>query len=322
MPDDFKYSGPVADQLNAFEKKGRQLLANLIIECGVDPNVIKELFQDHEKRMSNLKQMIKDNNLTNVVRMLNSIESIVESTFDQYEGLRQIADFRALAECGELIVQEGQVINSLFRKLFSTAVIAVVEKIVKTPSKDNLTSYVDKFSATSKKLQQEYYSLKSGLLRQNGMVSSLRERVGNLNMNCEFARQFMKDVLQTTIEYIRDKRKVFETQVREVLKFSEEAQKKIYTKFHGPIQFDMQVEKQFSAIKPWVENWIEVQIISIVQREIFAKDRAGIEATLQENKTKMVSAFKELLHSRLIEPTIKLETLIRDLMQEIELIEL
>lgn len=142
--------------------------------------------------------------------------------------------------------------------------------------------------------------------------------------------------------------------MREILKFSEDLQKKIYAKFHGPIQFDLQAEKQFGAIKPWVENWIEVQIISIVQREVLAKNRAAIEVCavkhnlccaaritvvqakmtimitttflvlkdiLNENKQRMVSAFKELLQSNLIEATIKIETLIKELTQEMEFVE-
>ena len=34
LPDDYKYSGAVMDQLNAFEKSGRQLLASMKLdEC-------------------------------------------------------------------------------------------------------------------------------------------------------------------------------------------------------------------------------------------------------------------------------------------------
>jgi hypothetical protein len=48
--------------------------------------------------------------------------------------------------------------------------------------------------------------------------------------------------------------------ILEVEKFPKETQQEIYSKFHGPIHFDMEVERNFSMIKPWVEKWIGVQV--------------------------------------------------------------
>lgn len=98
----------------------------------------------------------------------------------------------------------------------------------------------------------------------------------------------MHEVLRVTNQVVGNIRQQFATKIAEITSLPEDVQAKVYERFYGPIQFDMEVEKQFAAIKPWVcchilhlkykvERWIEVQVPSILQREIFAKSRTALE---------------------------------------------
>jgi hypothetical protein len=65
--------------------------------------------------------------------------------------------------------------------------------------------------------------------------------------------------------------------LNEIQKLPEEVRELVYSKFKGPVQFDMQVEKCFAAIRPWVEHWVNLQVASMLQREVFASNRAELE---------------------------------------------
>jgi len=167
---------------------------------------------------------------------------------------------------------------------------------------------------------QDFESLKSGILKLTKNVSSLREKEGKLNLNCSYARQFMREVLEVTVHHIHQVRKLFDEKIHEVKLLPDEVQAKVYSKFYGPIQFDMKVEQHFSAIRPWVENWIEVQVLSIVQRELLASSRTALEEVLQQNNSKMKNGFKELLASKILEPLISLDELYNDIKDEMDLV--
>jgi len=90
----------------------------------------------------------------------------------------------------------------------------------------------------------------------------------------------MTEILGVTSDHIREMRQTFDAKIREIEKMSSEVQRRIYAKFNGPIHFDMQVEKHFSEIRPWVQNWIAVQVPSIVQRELFGPSRSSLEVCI------------------------------------------
>jgi len=177
-----------------------------------------------------------------------------------------------------------------------------------------------KLSETSQKLLKEFLSLKCGILKELSLVSSLKERVQDMNLNCTYGRDFMKEIIEFTVSHMNSTRKNFDEKIKEVQLLPEELQQKIYSKFSGPVNFDMEVEKHFSLIGTWVSNWIEVQVISIVQREIFAKTRKELEILLEENKKRIVQGFKELITSKILEPLISLDELLVGISNEIELV--
>jgi hypothetical protein len=130
----------------------------------------------------------------------------------------------------------------------------------------------------------------------------------------------MKDVLSITNQQIRELRLTFADKLKEIRRFPDDVQKKIYAKFYGATQFDMEAERRFSAIMPWVEQWVEVQVPSMVQREVFAKSKESLQTLLEQNKKQMLNGFKELLSSRIIEPMFRVDELLQSLTDEIELV--
>lgn len=61
-------------------------------------------------------------------------------------------------------------------------------------------------------------------------------------------------------------------------------------------------------------------MVSILQREIFAKTRQELEVILEQTKSAGVNGFKELLSSKLIEATVSIDELYTQFVDEIELI--
>lgn len=167
---------------------------------------------------------------------------------------------------------------SILRKTMTAGQAAILEHLLNSQHPEKLTKKAtEKFEEASKNLYRHFQALKSGILKQASCVSSLREKNGSLNFNCLYARQFMTSVLEAAVQHLKEIRGKFDDKIRTVQKLPEEVQRKLYTKFYGAAQFDMQVEKHFSALRPWVYQWVEVQVPSIVQREIFARDRKALE---------------------------------------------
>lgn len=158
---------------------------------------------------------------------------------------------------------------------------AVLEHLSNAQNSEKLIKKaVEKFEESSRTLQRHFQALKSGILKQTNCVSSLREKSGHLNLNCLYARQFMTSIMESAVLHLKEVRGKFDDKIRTVQKLPEDVQRKLYTKFYGASQFDMQVEKHFSALRPWVYQWVDVQVPSIVQREVFARDRKTLEVTI------------------------------------------
>jgi len=205
-----------------------------------------------------------------------------------------------------------------------SAVVLIVEDLISSLSNQsnfNIDHDIHaKFREASVKLKKQFYCLKLGLLKILHRVSSLREKIQNMPLNFAFGKAFVDEISHSTKDYVKDLRKDFQQKIAEIQKLPEEVQGLVYAKFKGAIQFDMQVEKCFAAIRPWVENWVEVQVSSILQREIFAPSRENLEDILAENKNRMVAGFKELMASKILEPLIQLEELKKLISEEIELV--
>lgn len=155
-------------------------------------------------------------------------------------------------------------------------------------------------------------------------MSSLRETAEgkDLNLNCSLARQFVQEVLGAAAEHMIHVRRRLEDKVRELelLSLPEEVQLSVFSKYRGPVQFDMAIETEFASIKPWVQEWISVQVPSIVQREIMAPSREELLTLLEANNQQMVAGFKGLLDGQILEPLLTLQSLYQNLCDEVQLV--
>jgi len=179
------------------------------------------------------------------------------------------------------------------------------------------------FEEASRSLLNHYNGFKSGILRQCNLFSSLREREKeghHLNLNCSVARQFLKEVLESTVVYIKETRKKFDDKVREIGKLPIEVQVKVYAKFKDEVRLDMEIEKNLNCLRPFVNSWLEVQVVSVVQREVFGKSATEVQSLLEATKNVGVCGFKEMLSSKLIEPAFKLDDLFTTLRDQVELV--
>jgi hypothetical protein len=73
-------------------------------------------------------------------------------------------------------------------------------------------------------------------------------------------------------------------------------------------------------IKPWAKSCVNLHLKSILQREVFGKNRSEILKTLQESKTKMVDGFRLIVKNFIPEPIFKLEQLLNDFDNSIQLL--
>ena len=72
-------------------------------------------------------------------------------------------------------------------------------------------------------------------------------------------------------------------------------------------------------IKPWAKSCINLHLKSILQREVFGKNRLEILKVLQESKTKMVEGFRLIVKNFIPEPIFKLEQLLNELDNSIKI---
>jgi PI3-kinase family, ras-binding domain len=331
------FSGTIGEQMSLFERLGKEELAMMIVDFGIKAGDMRELFsqdtflQRRTELKSNVEKLtqIPTEEKSKLLDLVTELDSLVERTFDQYEGLRQIADMRGVRGCGEVLVREGAASVSLFRKMMISAEVVIVEREIKlayaagsAPFHVETTS--ERFKAASDRLFSNFYAFKTGLLAETGNVSSLRELDvdSQLNLNCSVARQFVQEVLDSAAEHMKHVRRRLEDKVRELelLSLPEEVQLSVFSKYRGPVQFDMAIETEFASIRPWVQEWISVQVPSIVQREIMAPTREELVSLLDKNNRQMVAGFKGLLDGQILEPLLTLQSLYQGLCDEVELV--
>lgn len=273
-----KYKCPVEQSLKLFETKGKEILTSMIVTYGIKPGEMKELLSDdvHLKRQQEVKEKVKDQKIFS--DLMKTLDDVIQRMMDQYEGLRQIGDFRGIPDFGAKLVRDGGTINAMFKKMMISAQVILIEDLLRK-GKGVPKNYHKNFEKASLDLLDQFYLFKTGVLSETGLVSSLRERDGNFNFNCSHAKQFMQEIFDATEKHLVKVRKDINDKIKEIQQLPEDVQAQIYRKFYGVVQFDMDVENQFALIQPWVEKWIEVQVASILQREIYSPSRESLEVT-------------------------------------------
>jgi len=84
--------------------------------------------------------------------------------------------------------------------------------------------------------------------------------------------------------------------------------------------FRTECEKYFNQVEQWVFSWSQPQVLSILQREVFAKDRQQLESILQQSKQSMVQGYKGLVEGRMPAPFSELEKLLSIMHHEMLLV--
>lgn len=238
------YQGDLIDQFKTYQTNGNSILANMMLEYQVRTNDMKELFNNdlYLQRLKEMKQKVKDESAhdTGPLKLFETLNRIVDETFDQYQGLRQIADFRGIPESGEVLVREGNNIHNLFKKMMLSCQVKIVDQVLVNGGVIP-NGLENAFREASEKLLKHFYDLKTGVLNQIHYVSSLRECQENSNLNCSYARMFMKEIMDKTIHHIVSLRKKIESKFKEIQLCPEEVQNNVYAKFNGQINFEMEV---------------------------------------------------------------------------------
>jgi len=282
----------------------------------LESNNLKELLnEDHY--LKKLKDMRKFDEEP-ICSLMKVFDDIINKTFDQYEGLRQISDFRGLPD-GDSIIREGNQIHNVWKKLLLSAQVLILENARDKPNVP--TNLESNFDQACNKLLVHFHWLKVGILKQVNQISSLRTLQGSSNLNCVFAYQFMNQIWDIATKHLNKVQSEINVKLAELAKFPDEQllkQLKLYTSL---LQVEMVLHASTSVVMPWVEQWINVQVPGIILREIFATDVQSLNQILQKNMETMVLGFQELLTTGILDLMMKIEDISKYLTSVLENLE-
>lgn len=303
--------GNIKDQLILFEKTSKGLLTTLITQLDVSIEGFRKYSmtdQIREQRFKEIKQM--DPWFVN--QIVAPLDKIITSTMDQFEGLRQIKDFRSLPNVSHIILLEGARINIFIERALESVVILVLEKELQQQDDKRLFSITlendehfqtikDKFQDFSYNILRQYNNLKTGILRTTQHVSSLRIMVDQFNLNCIIGQEFLQEVIETADKFVNDKQKMYQEKLVAIqAAFPLEIQRGLVENIEKT--FGHQLEKNLNSVMPWIMQWSQTQVSAILHREIFAPTKEQLIEILNQNKNQMIQGFKELMESGLSEP--------------------
>eukprot|EP00026_Physarum_polycephalum_P002896 Phypoly_transcript_02905.p1 GENE.Phypoly_transcript_02905~~Phypoly_transcript_02905.p1 ORF type:complete len:567 (+),score=147.24 Phypoly_transcript_02905:867-2567(+) len=305
---------------NFQDKKGDQMRKN--------PNIKIRPFDD-------LGQIFSKTELEASAELARRLEAIIHTTFDQYEGLRQINDFRSIPEAGQMILQVSNVTNTQLKKQLVAGSILIVcnflqqvlanKEIVKMylpATKDeflDISRHEHNLKLATDNILLEYCKLKAGLLLQTGYISSIVEQENGFNLNHVIVDKFLTEIYEITENCINSQVELFAKRASEVEKIPKKRQKIIFAKFGGKEAFGQLATNTLALLRPWMRKWVDVQVPSIVQRELFAKNLEALKLALEESKNNMVASFQELLNNQVPEPLYKFDAILKSIDEELEL---
>ncbi|PRP75306.1 tyrosine-protein kinase Fer-like [Planoprotostelium fungivorum] len=335
------FNGPVLQQMSIYKLEMDKILRSLARDYGVDFTVVETFERDEkfdaDKQLRLLKKMLTENShhnhksqaeLTRLINVSGEIDTIVETLFDEYEGIRQIKDLRGLPNLGETIIVDGTQTNNRISRVISIIQIILFEKsmgehcdykrthyvpITKTTHTAPLTALTSQpFSTRSEDILKAFSSLKRGILREVNMLSSLQEKSNeNTAVNCAAAKNLSTAYLEIVDEFVRETMKAFEEKIAQTAHLSEEKQERVYAGFQGPIQLEFEAARQFAEIRSWVNNLIEIQVVSMIQREVFATTRPELDEIMRQNNQRMIRGFQGMLEQAVPAAVICLQELLQ-----------
>jgi len=137
-----KYSGLMEHQLRCFEQKGKEIISVLLARIEPPKEDLKRYFSEEGLGEKKLAELRPQN-----AAVIDPLEKIMEQTFDEYEGLRQIKDFRGLGgPVGNYILKEGNRICGFFKRMFVVTIVMTVFKVNESP--ENRSKFPDTSSTS------------------------------------------------------------------------------------------------------------------------------------------------------------------------------
>eukprot|EP01113_Clastostelium_recurvatum_P005447 TRINITY_DN1243_c0_g1_i3.p1 TRINITY_DN1243_c0_g1~~TRINITY_DN1243_c0_g1_i3.p1 ORF type:complete len:1067 (-),score=282.03 TRINITY_DN1243_c0_g1_i3:991-4191(-) len=360
------YEGDMITQINIFLAQIQHMIrAMLHVEYAMRLSELSELIDNLKDSAivsiwNDLRQPqpeLDDVVLESIAEMGSRLQNIVSVTFDQYEGLRQINDFRGIPVHGPIVLQESGSLLSSIKTMMIAACILVLQQFSKeavlapevvklyighnkeppyeekapfdylgSPGMERTESrfkggpFEVPFRRLSHNILLEYGRLKGGILEETGFVSSVMEMENGKNLNHVIVDEFLNEVYDATELYIETQRKIFQNKIQRVAALPTNKGKFVFAKFGGQVALVQRAEGYLSLLKPWMREWITVQVPSIVQREVFARNVDLLKQTLVTSKSQMVGSYQELLEAQIPEPLLHFSDLLKEVQEEYDLI--
>ncbi len=222
----------------------------------------------------------------------------VEAAFDQYTGLRQIGDFRGLAECPFQLSEAMQLIS----RLYELTIVAGLQTLENLELVEE-AKLAAEFEGVCNALVAEYHTFKDGVLLRLGVSSSLREldRSGR-NLNASVVLDYIREVMLVCDACVEQMTAQFNDRIRQIELMPPAKQAEIFGSMGGRAELAQRVRAHLFQIKPWARENIQVQTQSLMQREVFGKTRDDIVAILTKSREQMLEGFKALIEGRMPEP--------------------
>ncbi len=294
-----QYAGEPAAQIKRFAAQCEMFVQRMVANAKLHASALDTLqgldAKTLKAKLSELKEL----------EVFVQTEKMLDRVFDQFEGVRQINDFRSVHR-GDAILAEGHRANQALRHRMQVAQLVLVSEN-SSANKRELQQSITHFQELCNGVLQEYRMLKSGLLQHMGLVSSITMQENGQSLNHLIVAGFIQEILAATAECANANRVLLRTALKSVGKLPRKQKRDVYKKYGNKKKIRADMQKHIDDIKPWVENWVEVQVISLVQREVFGNNKSDVIAKLNQSKDIMVSGFKELLESKIPEPILLLD---------------
>eukprot|EP01091_Cochliopodium_minus_P019013 TRINITY_DN7854_c0_g1_i1.p1 TRINITY_DN7854_c0_g1~~TRINITY_DN7854_c0_g1_i1.p1 ORF type:complete len:819 (-),score=215.97 TRINITY_DN7854_c0_g1_i1:25-2481(-) len=232
----------------------------------------------------------------------------IKRAFDQYTGLKQMSDFRSVTPIASVVHKYGIV---KLDPLMKSMIISTLEVLfLKETSEVKILSQIIE---VSNYLVDQYSKLKESLLDCSGYISSFKEVSGFESMNVIMGREYINEVLIICNDAIQSYGSQFNERLEKMRVLNENERRDVFFQLGlNEKDFDVKLRNHLKAIKPWAKTSINLHIKSILQREVFGRNRVAILKFLQESKKKMVDGFRLIVQNFIPEPIFHLEKLLND----------
>lgn len=243
--------------------------------------------------------------------------SVIDTVFDEYGGVRQVLDFRAIQEVSQEITLHGpraneKVLYSMIRLVAQLSVAVCMGKMVRSDA-------LRRVEEAGTNILAEYLAMKDCILRQTGRLSSLREvNDRGESLNFVFAREFIEEALKRCDLVVKMMVALYNSLVQQLESQPTYISDAVFKKFGGRKGLNWTIREYLSGVGPWTWDSVTLQSQSVLQREIFGANVEEIKATIEESKRHMLDGYSSTLSNRIPEPVMLFHQLLDNLRMEMD----